>query len=103
VEIQRYVSRPTGVEASEPLTPANVDEIWKWISSNGGWAQVLPPGYERGLVVETVSGTKVDVPYGARVLLNPAHRRPDFWPCDPEVFDAKYELDPESNMEAEDL
>jgi hypothetical protein len=92
LEIELYVSRPTTVEASEPLTPENRDDVWKWVSSKGGWARVLPNGYERGLVLRTVSGSEVDVRYGERVLRNPHHRDPDFWPCAPGVFEAKYDV-----------
>lgn len=92
MEPQRYQSRPSEVWASEPLTPENRDEVWKWLARSGCWAQVLPDGYEYGLYIQTVQGTKVPVMYGNRVLFNPLHDRPDFWPIDPAVFEAKYEL-----------
>lgn len=91
MEIATYVSRPSKVEASPPLTPDNRDEVWRWIAGQGGWAKVMPDGYEKGLVVRTVSGLLVDVRYGERVLRNPSHHEPDFWPVAPEVFAAKYE------------
>lgn len=91
MEPQPYLSRPTEVLASEPLAPDNRDEIWKWVSSKGGWARVMPDGYTTGLVLRTVSGAEVEVRYGERVLQNPDNARPDFWSCDPAVFDIKYE------------
>lgn len=92
MEPTKYVSRPTEVLASEPLTPDNREAIWKWIATNGGWAVVLPDGYEKGLVLRTVSGAEIDVVYGERVLWNPAAAKVDFWPIAPEQFEAKYEV-----------
>lgn len=96
MEAQRYLSRPTMVWASEPLTPDNRDDVWKWISSNGGWAQILPDGYEYGLYIQVIQGTKIPVHFGYRVLFNPLASKPDFWPIEPTVFEAKYELPEEA-------
>lgn len=91
MEVSVYVSRPTEVFATEPVTPDNREAIWKWISRNGGYARIYPDGYHAALVLRTRSGAEIDVKYGERVLFDMASSDPDFWPIAPENFAKKYD------------
>lgn len=80
-----YQSRPTTAHGSEPVTPANRQQILEWIWAWGGHGRLTPQGAEDAMVVDSVHG-EIPVAYGKRVMYSGV----DFYPILPEVFERRW-------------
>jgi hypothetical protein len=86
---QLYVSKPTTVHASDPVTPDNREEVLAWVLAWGGHGKLTAPGMEALITIDNPMHGFLVVREGDRVMYN-ALLGGDFYPNAPETFDARW-------------
>lgn len=86
---QVFVSKPTTVHASDPVTMENRAEVLAWVQRWGGHGKLTAPGMEALITIDHPASGFLTIREGDRVLHN-AQLGGDFYPCVPETFDARW-------------